>query len=89
LLLRVVGAYAPSMRNIEGLKLRVNGRKLDYRRAPTDGNFIYQAEFDPSTLSTGPLLNVDLQVDALDTLPGATRNFGIAVRRVEVLPVKD
>lgn len=89
LLLRVVVAYAPSMRNIDGLKLRVNGRKLDYRRTRTDGNFIYQAEFDPSTLSTGPLLNVDLQVDALDTLPGATRNFGIAVRRVEVLPVKD
>ena len=87
--LRVVVAYAISMRNIEGLTLRVNGEKLPYRRTITDGNVVYETDALPTTLTAGPLLNIDFDVDALDSLPGAARQFGVAVRRVELIPIKN
>jgi hypothetical protein len=40
--LRVVVAYAISMRNMEGLTLRINGEKLQYRRTVVDGNVVYE-----------------------------------------------
>jgi hypothetical protein len=88
LLLRVVVAYAISMRNIERLNVMVNGRNLSYHRTFADGNVVYEAEFD-RRIVTGPLFEIDLAVDALQTPPGGTRSLGIAVRRVEVLPIKD
>jgi hypothetical protein len=87
--LRVVVAYAISTRNIEHLTLRINGEKLQYRRTAVDGNAIYEAEVPSATLTAGPLLNIDLDVEALDTLPAATRKFGIAVRSVELAPIEN
>jgi hypothetical protein len=79
--------YAISTRNIERLTLRVNGEKLHYRRTVAEGNIVYEAEVAPTTLNAGPLLNIDFDVDSLDTLPGAdARQFGVMVRRVELLP---
>jgi hypothetical protein len=87
-ILRVVVAYAISTQNIERLTLRINGEKLQYRRTMTDNNnFVYEAEVPPTTLIAGPLLNIDFDVDALDTLPGAARQFGVAIRRVEIIPI--
>ena len=77
------------MRNIEGLTLRVNGEKLPYRRTMTDGNIVYETGALPTTLTAGPLLNIDFGVDALDTLPGVVRQFGVAVRRVELIPIRN
>ena len=88
-ILRVVVAYAMSARNIEHLTLRINGEKLQYRRMVADGNVVYEAEVPPTMLTDGPLLNIDFDVDALDTLPGAARQFGVAVRRVELLPIRN
>jgi len=86
-ILRVVVGYAISTRNIERLTLRVNGEKLHYRRTVAEGNIVYEAEVAPTTLNAGPLLNIDFDVDSLDTLPGAdARQFGVMVRRVELLP---
>ena len=76
------------MRNIEHLSVMVNGRNLSYHRTLVDGNVVYEAEFD-RRIVTGPLFEIDLAVDALQTPPGGTRSLGIAVRRVEVLPIKD
>jgi hypothetical protein len=87
--LRVVVAYAISTRNIENLTLRVNGEKLPYRRTMTDGNVVYETDALPTTLTAGPLLNIDFDVDALDSLPGAARQFGVAVRRVELIPIRN
>ena len=87
--LRVVVAYAISARNIEHLTLRINGEKLRYRRTVADGNVVYEAEVLPTMLTAGPLLNIDFDVDALDTLPGAARQFGVAVRRVELIPIRN
>jgi hypothetical protein len=87
--LRVVVAYAISMRNIEGLTLRINGEKLRYRRTMRDGNVVYETDALPTTLTAGPLLNIDFDVDALDTLPGVVRQFGVAVRRVELIPIRN
>jgi hypothetical protein len=87
--LRVVVAYALSMRNIENLTLRVNGEKLPYRRTMRDGNVVYETDALPTTLTAGPLLNIDFDVDALDSLPGAVRQFGVAVRRVELMPIRN
>jgi hypothetical protein len=88
-ILRVVVAYAISMRNIEHLTLRINGEKLHYRRSVADGNVVYEADVPPTSLTAGSLLNIDFDVDALDTLPGAARQFGVAVRRVELLPTEN
>src|SRR5262249_20232248 len=88
-ILRVVVAYAISTRNIEHLTLRINGEKLQYRRTAVDGNAIYEAEVPSATLTAGPLLNIHLDVEALDTLPAATRKFGIAVRSVELVPIEN
>jgi hypothetical protein len=87
-ILRVVVGYAISERNIEHLTLRINGQRLQYRRVVADGNVVYETEPLPTALTAGPLLNLDFDVDALDTLPGAARQFGVAVRRVELIPVR-
>jgi hypothetical protein len=87
--LRVVVAYAISMRNIDKLKLRVNGHTLPYRRMFADGNVIYDADLSADQMSERPLLNLDFVVESLDILPGAARQFGIAVRRVEIRPVQN
>jgi hypothetical protein len=87
--LRVVVAYALSVRNIEGLTLRINGEKLPYRRTMTDSNVVYETDALPTTLTAGPVLNIDFDVDALDTLPGTARQFGVAVRRVELIPIRN
>jgi hypothetical protein len=84
--LRVVAAYAVSKHNSESVNLKVNGQPIAYRRASSDGNIVYEAELDPRIVSASPLLKLEIGVDELDTVPGATRRFGIAVRRVEVLP---
>src|SRR5262249_40439320 len=88
--LSVVVAYALSPRNIEGLRLRVNGQELNYRRSRSEGNYVLQAEFDEREAGSEPLpLNIELRVPQLDTLPDAAREFGVAVRRVEISEVKD
>jgi hypothetical protein len=90
LLLRVVVGFALSTRNIEGLKLRLNGRDLNSRRTlMSDSNYVYEAEIDPGTASSGLLFNLELAVPELDHLKGATREFGIAVRQVQILPIQD
>ena len=87
--LRVVAAYAVSMRNVERLALRANGQKLGYRRSFSDGDIVYEAELDPQVLTARPLLDIDLGVDALDTPAGGARRLGIAIRRVEIAPIED
>ena len=87
--LRVVAAYAVSQRNVEDLKLTINGQRLGYRRTMSDGNIIYEAELDPQLVAASPLLQLEIGVDQLDTPPGASRQLGIAIRRVEVLPGGD
>ena len=87
--LRIVAAYVLSPQNIEGLKLRINGRELNYRRSTSDGNYILQAEVDERTIGSDPLLNIELQVPHLDTLPDDRRAFGVAVRRVEISEIQD
>jgi hypothetical protein len=87
LLLRVVAAYAVSNRNIDRLQLSVNGQPLSYHRTSDGGNIVYEAELDSQALSASPLPKLQLGVDQLDTVPGDNREFGIAIRRVEVLPV--
>jgi hypothetical protein len=88
-ILRVVVAYVISTRNIEGLILRANGKTLQYQRTIADGNVIYEAELSPTVLAAEPLLNIDIDVDGLDTLPGAGRQFGVAIRRVEIVPANN
>jgi hypothetical protein len=88
-LLKVVAAYALSMRNIEHLTLLANGRQLDYRRTFSDGNIVYEAELDQQTLSARPLLDIDLGVDFLDAPAGVARRLGIAIRSVEIVPIED
>ena len=88
-LLRVVAAYAVSQRNIEDLTLRVNGQRLGYRRTLSDGNVIFEAELDPQLIAASPLLKLEIGVDQLDTPPGATRQLGIGIRRVEIVPIGD
>ena len=86
--LRVVAAYAVSMRNVERLTLRANGQKLGYRRSFSDGDIVYEAELDPQILTARPLLDIDLGVDALDTPAGGARRLEIAIRRVEIAPIE-
>jgi hypothetical protein len=83
--LRVIVAYGVSMRPIESLRLSVNGQRVAYRRERTGGNFVYEAELDARVLSDRPILRLDLEVDVLDTVAGAARQFGVAVRGVEIL----
>ena len=87
LLLRVVAAV--SDRKVEGLQLSVNGRPLPYRRTARDGNIVYEAELDSQALSAPPLPELQIRVNQLDKVPGPSRQFGIAVRRIEVLPRND
>ena len=86
LLLRVVAAYAVSARNLDQLQLSVDGHPLPYRRTSDGGNIVYEAELDTRALSASPLPKLQIGVDQLDTVPGASREFGIAIRRVELLP---
>ena len=74
LLLRVVAAV--SDRKVEGLQPSVNGRALE-------------AELDSQALSAPPLPELQIRVNQLDKVPGPSRQFGIAVRRIEVLPRND
>jgi hypothetical protein len=87
--LSVVVAYAVSAQNIEGLRLSVNGQELDYRRSTSNGNYVLEAEFDDRAAGAEPLLNVELRVPQLDSLPDAKREFGVAVRRVAISAVRD
>jgi hypothetical protein len=87
-LLRIVAAYAVSQRNVEDLKLMVNGQPLVYRRGVSDGNIVYEAELDAQLVSALPLLKIELGVNQLDTVPGATRQLGIAVRQIEISPLE-
>jgi hypothetical protein len=84
--LRVTAAYAVSMRNIEKLKLRVNGRSLAYTRTVSAGNVVYEAVLDARVVAGSPLLRVEFGVDAVDTVPGDSRQLGVAIRAVEILP---
>jgi hypothetical protein len=84
--LRLVVGYAASMRNIENLNLYANGHKLQYHRKLADGNFVYETELSPALVSERPVLNIDLVVHSLHTVPGATRPLGVAVRRIEIVP---
>jgi hypothetical protein len=86
-ILRVIVAYAVSARNIEGLTLYVNGQRLQYHRKFADGNSVYEAQLPSAALSARPVLDVDLVVGSLDILPGVARQFGVAVRRVEIVPM--
>jgi hypothetical protein len=86
-MLRIIVAYAVSTRNIEDLGLYVDGQRLQYHRTFADGNFVYEAELPSDALSARPVLDTDLVVGSLDILPGAARRFGVAVRRVEIVPV--
>ena len=85
-LLRVVAASALSTRNIDDLELDANGHKLQYRRMIADGNVVYEAELPAQIVGQKPLLDIDLAVSALDSVPNATRQFGIAIRRIEIQP---
>jgi len=85
--LRVTVAYALSTRNIEELALFVNGQKLRYDRRSVDGNFVYEAQVPQDALSARRVLDVELVVNSLDIIPGAERQFGVAVRRVEIAPL--
>ena len=84
--LRVTAAYAVSMRSIEKLTLRINGRTLPYTRTISDGNILYEALLDPRVVAGSPLLRVEFGVDAVDTVPGVGRQLGVAIRTVEILP---
>jgi hypothetical protein len=85
-LLRVFAASALSTRNIDNLELDANGHKLQYRRMIADGEFVYEAELPAEIVGQKPLLDIDLAVSALDSIPNATRQFGIAIRQVEIQP---
>lgn len=85
-LLRVVAVGALSTRNIERVRLTANGRNLDYRRSTMDGDIMYEAQIDLRILTARPLLDIEIGVDALDSVPGAARKVGIAIRRVEIVP---
>src|SRR5262245_36510098 len=85
-LLRVVAASALSPRNIDNLDLDANGHKLQYRRIIVDGEVVYEAELPAEVVGQKPLLDIDLAVSALDSIPNATRQFGIAIRQVEIQP---
>jgi hypothetical protein len=86
-ILRVIVAYAVSRRNIEDLALYVDGQKLRYHRTFSDGDFVYEAELPSAALSARPVLDIELVVGSLDILPGAAHRFGVAVRRMEIVPV--
>ena len=83
--LRVVVGFATS-HNLDGLVLRANGQKLRYRRQTADGSLVYEAELPTGILSAGPTVDLELEVRRLDTVPGDSRRFGVAVRRIEILP---
>jgi hypothetical protein len=85
-LLRVFAASALSTRNIDNLELDANGHKLQYRRMIADGEFVYEAELPAEIVGQKPLIDIDFAVSALDSFPNATRQFGIAIRRVEIRP---
>lgn len=84
--LRVIVAYAVTERNLENLALHVNGHALNTRRFFADGNIIYESELPPN-LASSSIVNIDFLVDSLDAVPGAKRQFGVAVRRIEVFPL--
>ena len=84
--LRVVVGFAIASRNLDDLVLRANGQKLRYRRQTADGSLVYEAELPTGILSAGPTVDLELEVRSLDTVPGDSRRFGVAVRRIEILP---
>ena len=84
--LRVVVGFAVASHNLEDLVLRANGQKLRYRRQTADGSLVYEAELPTGILSAGPTVDLELEVRRLDTVPGDSRRFGVAVRRIEILP---
>jgi len=84
--LRVVVGFAIASHNLDDLVLRANGQKLRYRRQIADGSLVYEAELPTGILSAGPTIDLELEVRRLDTVPGDSRRFGVAVRRIEILP---
>src|SRR5262249_41255255 len=82
--LRVTIAYALSARNLEELTIRANGQQLRYGRHSENNNEIYEAEIPAGVLSLRPILDLEFAVNALDTVRGEGRNFGVAVRRIEL-----
>ena len=84
--MRVTAAYAVSMRNIDGLRLTVNGETLPYRRRASDGDIIYEADLGASMMARSPSLRIGFEESELERVPGANRRFGIAIRAVEILP---
>ena len=85
--LRVVAAYAVSNRNIEDLKLSVNGQRIEYRRTFKDGNTIYEADLDPQSVAAR--LCPDSRSPSTNSTPAWNSQLGIGIRRVEIVPIAD
>jgi hypothetical protein len=84
--LRIVAGYAVSKRKTESLRLTGNGRAIAGHRRSSGGGIVYEAQLDPHIIATSPLPRVESDVDQLDAVPGNKRPFGIAIRKVEILP---
>jgi hypothetical protein len=85
--LHLVAAYAVSTRNLDSLKLSLNGRPIQYRRGSADGNTVYEADLDAQAFASSPLPTLEIAVDHLDQPVGGNRRLGIAIRRVEIVPI--
>lgn len=82
--LRIVVAQALSERNLADLSVAVDGRTLSLARRLEDGNHVYEAEM-PATSPAKPL-QLDLALRELDTLAGAPRAVGVAIRSITIGP---
>jgi hypothetical protein len=88
-IIRVIALHAVSQRNFDLLRVELNGTEVPLRSRSASEGQIYEGDIPAGLMSGGRSSVVTLVVPALDRIKGVARQFGILVRKIEIIPRAD
>ncbi len=84
--IKVEVAFAVTEENLSGLRIALSGRPLHLQAEHDASGTVLEGHVDGMESAEGKPVDLSLEVPKLDTVSGADRQFGVAVRSISVEP---